>query len=447
MRSSPMARLGIMLLLLLGLTIPLTMTGAVVAERAARRDAVERQVGQEWGSVQTIAGPVLAIPYRRTLTDSFGRATQEISIAAFLPEAIAIRGQVTPELRRRSIFPVAVYRSEMRLEGRFSAIDFSHVRPAPAEILWSSATLNLGISDPRGIPRRLDVTWNGEQRAFLPGTRDLALFATGVHAPVTLDPISPNPIAFAMDLAVNGTRTLSFLPSGDETTVDLTSTWPHPGFAGAPLPDVRSVGAAGFTAAWRVPSFGRGFPQRWTTEHQNPEQIKNQGAAAGFGVTLVQPVDIYQQAERAVKYGALFIVLTFVIAFLWEITGGALVHPIQYVFVGFAMCVFYLLLLSIAEHWSFDAAYAIAALATVALIAWYWSWVMSGMRQGWVMGGALTGLYGYLYMLLRLEDVALLVGAIGLFLMLALVMFLTRRVNWFDLRLGGHGSQAAMEEQ
>jgi inner membrane protein len=444
MRTSPMARLGIMLLLLLGLTIPLTMTGAVVTERAGRRDDVARQVSQEWGAAQTIAGPVLVIPYRRVTTDSYGRATQEISSAAFLPETIAIRGQVAPEIRRRSLFPVVVYRSELRLEGQFSAIDFSHVRPAPAEILWSGATLNLGISDPRGIPRRLDVTWAGGQRAFLPGTRDLALFSTGVHTPVALDPTSPNPVAFSIDLAVNGTRALSFLPSGNETTVDLSSTWPHPGFAGAPLPDVRTVGAAGFTAAWRVPSFGRGFPQRWTSEQQNAEQLKQLAAAAAFGVTLVQPVDIYQQAERAVKYGALFIVLTFVIAFLWEITGGALVHPIQYVFVGFAMCVFYLLLLSIAEHWSFDAAYALAGIATTALIAWYWSWVMSGTRQGWVMGAALTGLYGYLYMLLRLEDVALLVGAVGLFVMLALVMFLTRRVNWFDLRLG---AQAAVEER
>ena len=153
-------------------------------------------------------------------------------------------------------------------------------------------------------------------------------------------------------------------------------------------------------------------------------------------MALVQPVDIYVQTDRAVKYAVLFIVMTFVIAFAWEIAGGVLVHPIQYLFVGFTMCVFYLLLLSLAEHRGFDVAYVVATSATVLLLSWYWSWVLGGRRQGTLMGAAMSTLYGYLYLLLRLEDYALLAGSVGLFVMLALVMFLTRRVNWYELRLG-----------
>jgi inner membrane protein len=169
----------------------------------------------------------------------------------------------------------------------------------------------------------------------------------------------------------------------------------------------------------------------------NADQLKAQGEASAFGVILMRPVDIYHQAERAVKYGALFIVLTFVIAFLWEIVRGSLLHPIQYLFVGFAMCVFYLLLLSLSEHFGFDRAYLAASTATIALLSWYWSRIVKGARHGASMAVTLMGVYGYLYLLLRLEDLALLAGSIGLFAMLAVVMYLTRRVNWYDLRLGG----------
>lgn len=241
---------------------------------------------------------------------------------------------------------------------------------------------------------------------------------------------------------MNGSRQLRFLPGGNQTSVQLASTWPHPSFIGAPLPETRDTGANGFTATWHTPYFGRGFGYQWTGNAMNREQLKAQGDASAFGVALLQPVDIYQQAERAVKYAALFIVMTFVIAFLWEIGVGALLHPIQYLFVGFAMCVFYLLLLSLSEHIGFDVAFVTAAAATISLLSWYWSRVMLGVMQGVLMAVALTLLYSFLYLLLRLEDYALLVGSIGLFAMLALVMILTRRVNWYELRLGDRQSAA-----
>jgi inner membrane protein len=195
------------------------------------------------------------------------------------------------------------------------------------------------------------------------------------------------------------------------------------------------VSAEGFTASWRMPYFGRGYAPRWVAESIKNDQLMKQAADSAFGVALFQPVDIYQQSERAVKYAPLFIVMTFVIAFLWEISRRTLVHPVQYLFVGFALCIFYLLLVSLSEHVGFDRGYIVAATATVALTSWYWSYVLAGKRQGVLMAAALSVLYSYLYLLLRLEDFALLAGSLGLFLMLAIVMFATRRVNWYDLRI------------
>ena len=226
------------------------------------------------------------------------------------------------------------------------------------------------------------------------------------------------------------------MPGAQETIVTLTSPWPHPSFMGAPLPDSRTVSAAGFDASWRVPDFGRPYAARWLSADMNREQLPIQAETSAFGVGLLQPVDIYQQAERAVKYAVLFIVLTFLVFFLWEIFHTALLHPMQYAFVGFALCVFYLLLVSLSEHTGFDLAYWTSAAVTTLLVSGYARAILRGRWQGASVAMALSALYGFLYLLLRLEDYALLAGSVGLFLVLALVMYVTRRMDWYALRLG-----------
>jgi inner membrane protein len=442
MRTSPMMRLVVMGVLLVALNVPLTMMCTVVSERTARRNSVAREVSEDWGGSQIVGGPVLSVPYRYSWTDSAGRVQSATSLYHFLPEALEIDGGIEPGERKRSLFTVIVFTARLKMRGRFAAPRFTNIRPVPDAILWDEATVSVGVADPRGIARAADLNWNGQPQRFVPGSARVGLFTTGVQAPapgITVD--RKDPLPFEVDLEVRGTRKLEFLPGGNETTVRLTSTWPHPSFLGT-TPNPPRVDSRGFAASWHVPYFGRGFPPEWKGgEQQVDEMLDKQAAAAAFGVALVQPVDIYVQTDRAVKYAVLFIVLTFVIAFLWEITGGILVHPIQYLFVGFTMCMFYLLLLSLAEHSGFDVAYAIAGSVTIGLLAWYWSWVLGGRKQGVMMGAALTALYGYLYLLLRLEDYALLAGSAGLFAMLALVMFLTRKVNWYDLRLGGELNQ------
>jgi inner membrane protein len=437
MRTSPMVRLLVMAALLLALNVPLTMMCSVVSERAARRDAVVSDVSEDWGGPQTVGGPVLTVPYRYTWTDTAGRPQTMVAQYHFLPDALDIAGVVEPAERKRSLFTVIVYTARLKIRGRFAAPRLADVRPVPDAIMWDQATVSVGVTHPRGIARAIDLNWNGEQQRFAPGSSPIGLFTAAVQAPAPgITPDRTDPLPFELNLELKGTRELRVLPAGNETTFQLTSSWPHPSFVGT-TPDPPRVDGSGFAASWRVPYFGRGFASRWKGgDQQRDELLGRQAMASAFGVALLQPIDIYVQTDRAIKYAVLFIVMTFVIAFLWEITGGALVHPIQYLFVGFTMCVFYLLLLSVAERRGFDTAYTIAATATVALLSWYWSWVLGGRRQGFLMGGALTTLYSYLYLLLRLEDYALLAGSVGLFVMLALVMFLTRRINWYDLRMG-----------
>lgn len=437
MQRSPIVRLGMMGIVMFVLLVPLAMMYSVITERASRRNQVVAEISSQSGGAQTLGGPVLVIPYRHSWTDSAGRVQHGTAQAYVLPESLDISGRMEPEIRGRSLFPVVIYRAHLKIQGHFARPDLTHVRPAPDEILWDDATLSLGVSDPKGISRRLELALNGQRRPFVPGASEVGLFNTGVHAATAgLSGPSAEKLPFELELDLTGTHELRFLPGGNETTVHLTSPWPHPSLVGAPLTDQRRIDANGFDVSWRVPYFGRGFAPQWTNHGLNSEQLKAQAAASTFGVVLMQPVDIYVQTERAVKYAVLFIVMTLVIAFLWEISGGILVHPVQYLFVGFTMCVFYLLLLSLAEHAGFDVAYVAAAVATVTLLSYYWSWILRGARHRWLMGAALSVLYGYLYLLLRLEDYALLAGSIGLFAMLALVMFLTRRVNWYDLRLG-----------
>src|SRR5262249_48283806 len=265
-----------------------------------------------------------------------------------------------------------------------------------------------------------------------PGADDVAIFASGLHARANglAAAAERGVMPFTLDLDVNGSRDLRILPTGSQTSLQIASTWPHPSFIGAPLPSSRETGATGFTARWTVPYFSRGYPPQWTGHAVDRAQMKAQADASSFGVSLLQPVDIYQQAERAVKYAVLFIVMTFVVFFLFEIGRSRLLPPIQYSFVGFAMCVFYLLLVSLSEHLGFDVAYVSASVATTALIALYSVRLLGGRLEAISMGAGLVGLYSFLYLLLRLEDYALLAGSVGPFTTLALPLVGTPGAVW-----------------
>jgi inner membrane protein len=439
LQRSVLARMLVMGVLLVVLMIPLAMTQGVITERASRRDEVSRDISRTWGDRQVVTGPVLSVPYRHVVREErVGEAAARESVRTghlvLLPEQLDVEGRLDPETRARGPFSAVVYTARLTLRGQFGVPDTSVVSGAGVTFLWDQATVSLGISDPQGIASRLRFVWAGSEARVIPGVDDTGLSAAGVQTHVVASADAPTTFEIGLDL--RGTRALDIVPVGNETTMRLTSAWPHPGFSGGQLPAEHRVTSEGFEARWQAAWFARGFPAAWVRGDIDSRALQAQATASALGLALVQPVDVYQQAERAVKYAALFIVLTLAVAFVREVTSQEVVHPVQYLFVGFGLCLFYLLLVSLAEHIRFDVAYLAAASATVALLSWYWSGVLRGGRRGVTMGVALTALYGYLYLLLRLEDLALVAGATGLFVMLAVVMAMTRHVNWFALRLG-----------
>jgi inner membrane protein len=439
MRNSAIARLGVMGVLTLALLVPLTMVLMTVSERSSRRDDAVRDVSATWGAPQTFGGPVLSVPYALSWMDGNGKWQRSWHRIHSLPRRLQIEATVTPERRRRGIFEVVVYHAQLKVTGRFAPPAVESLKVAPEQIEWDQAAISFGISDPKGIITRGSLTWHGQTLPLTPDVADVGLFPSGVQAAVQglRDVSAGTDIPFELTLDLNGTRELRFMPTAEETSVKLMSTWPHPSFTGAPLPQSRTTSDDGFTAQWTVTDLGRAYRQQWTTQGLDRDHLAARGEASAFGVILLQPVDIYQQAERAVKYAILFIVLTFLVFFLWEVFQATLLHPMQYAFVGFALCLFYLLLVSISEHMGFDVAYVISSAAATVLIGGYSRAVLKGTRQALSVVASLASLYGFLYLLLRLEDYALVAGSIGMFMILAFVMFITRRMDWYDLRLGG----------
>ncbi|OUD16237.1 cell envelope integrity protein CreD [Thioflexithrix psekupsensis] len=421
--------IGFLVMLLL---IPLIMISSAVYERQSRYYSVKSEIGELFGYDQTIMGPVVTVPYQRFWKDDKDKVHTDLHYAYFLPENLQIRGQLVPETRYRGIYEVVVYRTDLTVSGAFEPPNFGFWKTIqPEHILWDDAYLTIGISDTRGIREALTLNWNKKELPFLSGTRS-SLFDKGLHVRLPdLEQLNTTNYEFSFKLNLNGHEQLAFSPVGKETIVELSSSWQDPSFAGSFLPVERVINETGFEARWQVSHLGRSYPQMWNTEMQDSVNLHQEQ----FNVNLRLPVDFYQKVERSIKYGILFILLTFTTFFLFEIFNPIRIHPLQYLMVGFALSIFYLLLLSISEHLNFSWAYLIASGATIGLIITYGQWVLQSRQRSLIMGGFLVGLYIYLYVLLHLQDYALLFGAIGLFVILALVMFITRRVDWYALHL------------
>lgn len=290
----------------------------------------------------------------------------------------------------------------------------------------------LGIQDTRSIRDRVQVDWDGAQPALFPGGVDATGAPNGIHTDLGVMPANKTPVTreFRIVLSLMGTKRLDIVPVGAATTVALASAWPHPSFTGRILPDSGTrIFKEGFTAQWRTSHFATNLSQL----HQRCVQSRQCDAFNQHSLTVsfIQPVDLYQSVARSVKYGFLFIGLTFAAFFLFEVLKRLAIHPVQYALVGLALAIFFLLLISLSEHLGFATAYAIAAASCVALIAYYVAHVLGSMRRGALFGLALSALYGLLYVLLRVEDHALLMGSLLVFACIASAMVATRRVDWY----------------
>ena len=428
---SPILKVIGIVALVLGFMIPLVVILDVIGERADRRAGAIAEIGESWGQAQRVFGPVLAIPYREALTEADIAMKRQPSEreAHLLPDRYVISSRVDPELRRRGLFEAAVYRASLDVSGNFLVPDPAEWAPKGATILWDGARVMFDVRDRRSLSAGVALRWlDGQLISFAPSRNE-----SGLSAPVPLSAASAGqPLEFGLSLTLKGSDTLTFLPLGRDTHVTATSTWPDPSFTGRFLPDTRTVAAGGFHAAWTVSYFARNYPQI-VSSGAGIQSFAKSIDQSEFGFRLMSAVTAYQQAERSVKYGLLIIAGTFTTLFLFEIIRGLRIHIFQYGLVGLSLCVFYLLLVSLSEQVGFATAYIAASAAVVGQIVLYCYRAVGGLRGSAILGGLLALTYGALYQLLLLEDQALLVGAVGLFVALSAIMAVTRRIDWYAL--------------
>ncbi|MBX2930144.1 MAG: cell envelope integrity protein CreD [Saprospiraceae bacterium] len=428
MRTSLLVKLlsiGFIVLLLL---IPKAMIQSLIFERQNRQAEVIHEISESWGGKQFLTGPVLSIPYTEWIAHSDGKKSSALKVAHFLPQELNIKGEARHELRKRSLFDAVLYHAGLELTGKFEAPAFRELNITPDQIHWDEARVSVGISSMPGIKNIIELNWNGAKRRMEPGTAYPALLSSGVSAMAAISE-GQEGYEFSIPLELNGTELLYFEPVGRVTTVDLRSTWPSPSFSGKMLPEKREIGKDGFSAAWKVLDLNRNYPQQWKNEAFSFED-------ANFGVKLIQPVDEYLKNERAVKYAIMLIGLTFLIYFFFEVLRRFHIHPFQYLLVGLVLTVFYLLLLSLSEQVGFNAAYGIASVATIGLISFYSAAVLQVRRLTVQLTLLLCAMYGFIFVVLQLEDYALLAGSIGIFVALAAVMYYSRKVDWYNLGSG-----------
>lgn len=439
-----MAAIFFMSLLLL---VPLGLIEGQIRERSQRQNEVQASIANSAAGEQLLVAPVIAVHYREQVDVALPKEgnpeqttvrTRIVERTLLLPpEKLEMLGETAVETRNRGIYQARLFRLGLGTSGRFVLKPLAEL-PSGGRIVSARARLLLGIADPRGVNNDPEVTINGKVYRFASasskneppaaatapdGTPAQGLPANRLAIDLgTLDLQRESRFDFSFPLQLTGTTRLAIAPTGEANHIELKSAWPHPNFGGRFLPTARSVGKDGFTARWDISHLARNF-----------EATQKPGSGEVLSIDFVDPVNVYLQSERAVKYGVLFIVLTFAGFFLTEILRRAPIHPMQYLLVGLALAIFFLLLIALSEHLSFVLAYGLSAAACIGLIAFYLAGALGGVRQGFAFGAGLTGLYGVLYGVLLSEDNSLLMGSLLLFLALGATMLATRRVDWYRL--------------
>jgi len=445
--TAPMARAarspGLKLLVIVGLTIlmavPLFLIQISLSDREQTAEGAAADIAQGYGGAQTVSGPLLLIPYsvqRLETVDGKSVQTTQHFTAVLLPDDLNINVQADTETRSRGIFPVPVYRAAVDLRASFDKAAMASAFPAEAQIDWKNATVAVLVTDARGLADNVTLAVGGRNLPFEPGAgftapaNSLSPSGTplsGMQARLNLTEAAD--LKLGTHVVLRGSREFSLAPLGRRTVARIQSPWASPSFFGAFLPDKRSIGQGGFTASWTVPYLARGFGQAFTSKDEAVQAITPQA----FGARFYQPVDHYQLVQRALKYAILFVALGFLVFFVAETVSRRRIHVVQYAMVGAAQVLFYLLLLSIAEHLGFALSYGIAAGATVLLTGLYAITALKSWWRALATAIVLAALYGMLYVILKSEDNALLTGSCVLFAALAGTMYFTRKIDWYHI--------------
>jgi len=424
--------IGILILLLL---IPVTTVQNLIRERENRqREAIE-EVSSKWSNVQTITGLILTVPYttHTRVYDADNSDNYELinttKYAHFLPDSLVIVGDIFPEMRYRGIYEVIIYKSDLNISGTLSMPEFDEWKIEDENVLWGDAFVALGLTDLRGIQENVSLQWDGTQYDLNPGVESNDVISSGISSriPIQKGLSNPGKLDYSLNIKLNGSSSLNFIPIGKSTSVTLNSTWKNPSFGGAFLPDKREMDNDGFSANWNISHLNRPYPQSFRGE-------TNGVVESAFGVELFVPVDEYQKSMRSAKYAALFITLTFLVFFFIQIMNRIKIHPIQYFIVGLALCVFYVLLIAISEHLPFKISYFLASVSIIAMITLYAKSISKDNTITKLIGLILVILYLFIFSIIQMQDYALLVGSIGLFIVLGIIMYLSRKIDWYAVQ-------------
>jgi len=433
MRTSITARMLVVGFLLLILLIPLSFVQDLIRERSYRQIEVTDEINTKWGEEVILQGPYFKIPYNTYSTSkTFNKESEKYeteivehtSYAFFFPDELNINSQVNAQSLKRGIYESIVYSSDINIAGKFIEFDFSKKEIKQEHILWDKAQLIVKTSNLKGIKNALTVQFNGKNYDLTPrfNKESLSTLITDyISIPSDLD----KPLEFSVTTKINGSERLTFIPIGKETRASMISNWHSPSFSGMFLPeaDTKKVTPEGFNASWNISQINRQFEQSFFS---GVPDLRN----FAFGADLYIPVDEYQKSERSSKYGFMVIGLTLLVFLLIQIVSKIYIHPFQYVMIGLALVMFYTLLISISEHSSFFKAYIIAAFSVLGLITIYSRLILKGFKFPLLICASLAGLYGFIYVIIQLENYALLVGSIGLFAILAIIMFASRKIDW-----------------
>lgn len=434
--QSNTARMIMVGALTLVLLIPLFFVQDLIQERAQRQKEVIQETSGKWGKSVYLYGPIVKVPYKTyEETVSVNEKTKEATTqkttythyAYFFPETLKNTSQVTTKLLKRNNYESVVFSSDMKFEGNYLTPDFSVKNIPDADILWDKATVLIRTSNMESIRDEVKINLGGKAYTFEPVyTKEIDSVASLETGYIDVETFKKNaPVSFNFDLVYNGSQQIRMVPIGKVTEAHMQSNWPSPSFAGNFLPgdQTKKITEKGFVADWKVLHINRAFGQQSFDALPSLQDF-------AFGVDFIIPVNEYQQNERAAKYGFLVIGLTFLIFFLIQVISKVRIHIFQYTMIGLALIMFYTLLISITEHSSFLKAYGIAGVSVVAMISLYSISILKSRKFPMFIAAALSVLYGFIFVIIQLENYALLFGSIGLFLILGAVMYFSRKIDW-----------------
>lgn len=440
LRTSISLRMIIVGILTLILLIPLSFIESLIEERESRKADVVETINEKWGEEVLIYGPILKVPYKTYIElvkensetkEKYTERREEIHTAYFFPKQLDAQSDLSPEVKKYGIYNSVVYKGNFEAKGHFSKLDFESENIPETDVLWDRAKVIIQTSNLKGISNKVNIIINGKSKAFKPQY----LKRKSQYGGLKLEQLESDFIMkdqneafdrldFSFEIAFNGSQQLRMIPIGEETNYSIHSLWSSPSFVGNYLPyNEDKITDTGFNAKWKVLNINRAFSQSFFDHLPNLNEF-------AFGVNLMLPVDEYQQSTRSAKYGFLVIALTFLVFFMFQTISKINIHPFQYLMIGLALTMFYTLLISISEHSNFSIAYLISCTAVIGLIALYSKSILNSYKFSLFIAFALAVLYGFIYVIIQMESYALLTGSIGLFVILAIVMYTSKKIEW-----------------